>query len=381
MQPDQSNIPQRIARTSPQQRSFLSFLPPDATPVQPCDRAVEVITSCIHAMRHGSKHPEESIRIPNIPLHDFESVQRKMAEHPDPEVSDYFDSKLRLEYNGEIEELIIKLETWEHSQISQILNDIKTSFVSSYCPPARAFNPLVSGGSCTLPLLHGSRYQPDGLLAPLGRDQNFPTVVLEVAHSQSQDFLLQKGMQWLEESNFRIRTAILIKINYPLPLRDIKMWVYNLRHDGDDWEIVKTGPKTIYRHTEDLTATELDDTFDLGLEDVLAEFFTAISPPNHPHHQVKLLISVRDLKKSCTTLLRPSWPVEMVEHAKKLMPDVLGKRIRGGRQRAQQEDMADESPEASSSEGDGEYQPKRVKTDVEPRKLPERQAKRRTMDK
>jgi len=165
-------------------------------------------------------------------------------------------------------------------------------------------------------------FKPDGIIEILGRQVDFPTLLIEVAHSQEEKDLLKKGIQWLMGSHGRICTVVLIKINYPLPVQEVKIWVYRAVEDRDEIRIKKWGPKIIYRPPP-AGLPEPDQTLNFSLKDILGERIVSL-PANKRRNCVK--IPFRLLATWCRTALGDFVlhnPNESTELA-----TMLGKRMR-----------------------------------------------------
>jgi hypothetical protein len=173
---------------------------------------------------------------------------------------------------------------------------------------------------------NNGEFKPDGTLWILDRLVDFPTLVIEVAHSQTEEELLKVGKRWLMGSNGHICTAVLIKINYPLPVQEVKIWVYRIVEEGEVRRITKWGPRIIYRPPP-ASIPEPDQTLNLSLEDILGERTTSLQAHVRRH---RVSIPLRLFATWCHTALKnfvPHNQDEMVDESTNIATK-LGKRIR-----------------------------------------------------
>lgn len=273
-----------------------------------------------------------------------------LNKHSDHSVADYFNSKLDYEYDERLKTLTVKCETRQHESVSQILNQLVHFMATS-----NSFYPLGwaekvrSGGSpskCSiLPLNYSlltyklfrialrlddnnnsGEFKPDGTIWIKGRLVDFPTLIIEVAHSQTEEDLFKVGKRWLMGSNGRICTVILIKINYPLPVQEVKIWVYRVVEVGEERHITKWGPGIIYRPPPAILP-EPDRTLNLSLEDILGEEIESL-----PGHQRRRHVSIpfHLLARWCHNALEYFIPQNLrrVAGASAKLESRLGKRIR-----------------------------------------------------
>jgi hypothetical protein len=150
------------------------------------------------------------------------------------------------------------------------------------------------------------KFKPDDSIYIKGRSIDFPTLIIEVAHSESETKLLCSGIRWLRGSAGCIRTAILIKLNYPGPITDIRLWVYRLRRQAGEKTIAKWGPKVIYRAPPG-TLPEPNLSLDLSLEDIFHEYVSGL-PPTHPAHTQTISIPFTAIAQWCAAVLQPPDP-------------------------------------------------------------------------
>jgi hypothetical protein len=202
---------------------------------------------------------------------------------------------------------------------------------------------------------NNGKFKPDGILRILGRQVGFPTLLIEVAHSQKEEELLEVGIRWLMGSHGRIRTVVLIKINYPLPVQKVKIWVYRAVEDRDAIRIKKWGPKIIYCPPP-ASLPEPDQTLNFSLKDILGERIMSL-PANKRRNYVK--IPFRLLATWCHTALGDLVlhnPNESTELA-----TMLGKRMRSPisdiEQTSQGEAADDTSTTTHSDRDDKLYTP------------------------
>ena len=197
----------------------------------------------------------------------------------------------------------------------------------------------------------------------MGRDEDFPTLILEVAHSQTEEDLLKVGERWIIGSNGRIRTVIMIKINYPLPVKEVKVWVYRVVEVEQERRISKWGPGIIYR-APPATIPEPDRTLDLSREDILDEYLELLP------------VDVRQRRVSIPFHLLALWCKNALEHivlpnADKILittklQSTLGKRLRtpeSDEEQTSQETVVTSSPSTQSDKGDG-YRPSSSKAPI-----------------
>ena len=310
-----------------------------------------------------------------------------LNKHSDPSVANYFDTKLGYEYDERLKTLIIKCETKQHENVSEVLRDLK-----EFLATANEFYPddwaskVKSGGAPSkhsiLPLNYSllthkllpiaiklndnnrkGEFKPDGTLWISGRDEDFPTLILEVAHSQTEEDLLKVGKRWLMGSNGRICTVILIKINYPLPVQEVKIWVYRVVEVEQERRISKWGPGIIYR-APPATIPEPDRTLDLSLKDVLGK------------SAVLLPVDIRQRSVSIPFHLLALWCQSALEdivwpNAARILTTTktqskLGKRLRtpeSDEEQTSQETVVTSSPSTHSDKGD-RYRPSSSKAPI-----------------
>jgi hypothetical protein len=200
-------------------------------------------------------------------------------------------------------------------------------------------------------------FKPDGTIRILGRQVDFPTLLIEVAHSQTEKELLEVGIRWLMGSHGRICTVVLIKINYPLPVQEVKIWVYRAVEDRNVIRIEKWGPKIIYRPPP-ASIPEPDQTLNFSLKDILGERIMSL-PAHERRHRVS--IPFRLLATWCHTALRGfnlHNPDESTELA-----TTSGKRMRNPtpdiEQTSHEEAADDTSTTTDSDQDDKLYMPPR----------------------
>ena len=303
-----------------------------------------------------------------------------LNKHSDPSVANYFDTKLDYEYDERLKTLIVKCETKQHENTSTILvklmNFIATA--DNFYPSrwADKVNYRRSPSKCSISNLellfanlqtlctaiklndngNNGEFKPDGTLWILGRLVDFPTLIIEVAHSQTEEELLKVGKRWLMGSNGRIRTVIMIKINYPLPVKEVKVWVYRVVEVEQERRISKWGPGIIYR-APPATIPEPDRTLDVSLGDILGKYL-GLLPVDVRQRRVSIPFHL--LALWCKNALEGIvWPNadEILTTANEQL--TLGKHLRtpeSDEEQTSQETVVTSSPSTQSDKGDG-YRP------------------------
>jgi hypothetical protein len=318
----------------------------------------------------------------------YKEVIMMLNKHLDPSVADYFDTKLGYEYDESLKTLIIKCETEQHENVSAVLVNLKEFLATAneFYPDDWASKVQYGGAPSKhsiLPLNYSllthkllptaiklndnnrkGEFKPDGTLRILGRDERFPTLILEVAHSQTEEDLLKVGKRWLMGSNGRIRTVIMIKINYPLPVKEVKVWVYRVVEVEQERRITKWGPGIIYL-APPATIPEPGRTLDLSLEDILGEYIDLLP------------VDVRQRRVSIPFHLLALWCKNALEHiawpnADQILATTkeqsrLGKRLRTpelGEAQTSQETAVTSSPSTHSNKSDRGYRPSSSKAPI-----------------
>jgi hypothetical protein len=318
----------------------------------------------------------------------YKEVIMMLNKHLDPSVADYFDTKLGYEYDESLKTLIIKCETEQHENVSAVLVNLKEFLATAneFYPDDWASKVQYGGAPSKhsiLPLNYSllthkllptaiklndnnrkGEFKPDGTLRILGRDERFPTLILEVAHSQTEEDLLKVGKRWLMGSNGRIRTVIMIKINYPLPVKEVKVWVYRVVEVEQERRITKWGPGIIYL-APPATIPEPGRTLDLSLEDILGEYIDLLP------------VDVRQRRASIPFHLLALWCKNALEHiawpnADQILATTkeqsrLGKRLRTpelDEVQTSQETAVTSSPSTHSNKSDRGYRPSSSKAPI-----------------
>jgi hypothetical protein len=152
-------------------------------------------------------------------------------------------------------------------------------------------------------------FRADDTLTFDQRESTLPVVVVEVTHSQPVDKLLEAGRRWLMGSDGGIRTAILLELNYPGPLTEIRLWVFRVRvhHDEKTNSISRWGPKIIWKPAG-VPLPDPDASLELGLEDIFGECVDTLHE-HDPRRSRTISISCEDLRSLCAKALghNPRW--------------------------------------------------------------------------
>jgi hypothetical protein len=130
------------------------------------------------------------------------------------------------------------------------------------------------------------KFRADEMLTYCCRKSILPVIVFEVAHGQSEGLLLEAGTRWLKGSNGQIRTAILLKLDYPGPITEIKLWVFRLRYHSNESRrrINRWGPKTIWI-SSDGPLPKPNLSLELSMEDIFGEYMDKF-PSDHPYRSL-----------------------------------------------------------------------------------------------
>ena len=165
-------------------------------------------------------------------------------------------------------------------------------------------------------------------------------------------------------SNGRIRTVIMIKINYPLPVKEVKVWIYRVVEVEQERRITKWGPGIIYL-APPATIPEPDRTLDLSLEDILGELLGLLP------------VDVRQRRVSIPFHLLALWCKNALEHialpnadqilVTTIIQSTLGKRLmtpESDEAQTSQETAVTSSPSTHSDKGDRRYTPSSSKAPI-----------------
>ncbi|KAI9759824.1 MAG: hypothetical protein M1840_003082 [Geoglossum simile] len=220
--------------------SISSISPPVAIRRDTIESRLDQLVARIESIILSDSHDYSQTFIPVETVDLFERCKERLLTHPNPTVAEEFDTKLFYEYDAKLGQMIITYETHHHERISRILLCVVKAVEQSASVPSGWAEELVDDNSPTIRLEHNGYsgdFKPDGGLSYEDRSTTVPVLVVEVAHSQTEGELLRAGRRWLKGSGGFVRTVILLKLNYPAPVTNIRIWVLRLRTAGDEFNI------------------------------------------------------------------------------------------------------------------------------------------------